>query len=131
MAAAAADDLHSTPFRLLPTSSLLAMLLFMHCARYAPQYNFLVYFYLFFSSRPYVSLPASASAGGEARHGCAAVRKTPVRTNDPVSLGAHADVTMAKHVLIICKRSQLSPDVSVHSLMVVVVAVSLIHSRHV
>lgn len=50
-------------------------------------------------------------AAGEARYGCARVRKTPARDERLVSLGAHADVTVAKHVLIICKRKQVGPRV--------------------
>lgn len=101
------------------------MLLFMHCARYAPQHNFLVYFYPPFSFHPYVP---QVQGRGETR--LCSRQENSGQDERPVSLGAHADVTAAKHVLIICKRSQVGSGVSVHSL-VVVVAASLIRSRHV
>jgi len=109
----AADGLHSTSFRSLPTSSLTAMLLFMHCARYAPQHNFLVYFYPPFSFHPYVP---QVQGRGETR--LCPRQENSGQDERPVSLDAHADVTAAKHVLIICKRSQVGSGVSVHSLVV-------------
>lgn len=60
-------------------------------------------------------------AAGEARHGCAPRQENSNTGQRLVPLGAHADVTVAKHVLIICKRKQVGPGgVSSFALVVVV-----------
>lgn len=46
-------------------------------------------------------------AGGGETGLCPRQENSTVRDEPLVSLGAHADVTVAKHVLIICKRKQV------------------------
>jgi hypothetical protein len=76
-------------------------------ARYAVQHNFLVHFC---PPPPTLYVPHMRGRKGETR--LCPRQENSRQDEQPVSLGVHADVTAAKHVLIICKRRQVDSGVS-------------------